>query len=269
MVGWCQCAVRVMEQFPHEGTNWKTTTSFTKVALKVEDWPKQLQKTGKVFSKAPWRMAKRESQFWDSRNLKVEICPRPKMMRKKRWSKDKLLGIYKQYINCAKSGIFMVKSEEEKTTKLLMLMVGWHFDIPQSLNLPIHKTLEAIKMPSNWWCQQWIHHFWPCCQHCSLPVQKQWHAQNDVVDLYTKLNDCADYNINNNEAFIPITIHRPKKTWMAPLVAKIEDEIFDYTFFKDKFQPEYKVTWQSGSDEKIIQNWRKNSVRRLRSSWCR
>ena len=64
--------------------------------------------------------------------------------------------------------------------------------------------------------------------------------KNDVIDLYTKLNDCADYNINNNEALADY--YTQAKENMNGTFAKIEDEILTIPSSRTNSSLSTKVT---------------------------
>lgn len=83
--------------------------------------------------------------------------------------------------------------------------------------------------------------------------------KNDVIELYNQLNEIADYNINNNASLSDY--YSQAKENMNGTFAKIEDEIFDYTFFKEKFQPEY----ESDSDNPDVL---KKIIRKLKEKNC-
>ncbi len=210
-----------------------------KQALKVEDWPTAADNWEKVFSKAPLADGKRESQFWDGAEIMKWKYAQAKDDAEKKMYKDRLLGIYNQYINCAKSGGITVSSEEEKNNKIAYAYGRMAFDMYYTLNVPYSQNLEAIKNALTFGGvnNEYII-FDPAASIAVYQFKNNGMPKNDVVDLYTKLNDCADYNINNNEALSDY--YTQAKENMNGTFAKIEDEIFDYTFFKDKFQPEYE-----------------------------
>lgn len=210
-----------------------------KQALKINDWPTAAENWEKVFAKAPLADGKRESHFWDGAEILKWKFSQATDDAGKKMMKEKLIALYNQYISCAQSGGITTGSEQEKNNKIAYAYGRLAFDMYYTLNVPYSQNLEAIKNALKFGGvnNEYII-FDPAASIAVYQYKNNGMPKNEVIELYTQLNDCADYNINNNESLSDY--YTQAKENMNGTFAKIEDEIFDYTFFKEKFQPEYE-----------------------------
>jgi len=61
----------------------------------------------------------------------------------------------------------------------------------------------------------------------------------EARNIYLKLNDIADYNIENNKSYS--AYYKQGKESMNGTFAQIESDIFDCAYFKNKFKPQYRA----------------------------
>ncbi|MBK9686739.1 MAG: hypothetical protein IPO65_02875 [Saprospiraceae bacterium] len=231
-----------------------------KQALKVEDWATAYENWEKVFAKAPLADGKRESHFWDGAEiLKWKFGQASDEAGKKMYN-DRLIALFNQYISCAQSGGIITASEQEKNNKIAYAYGRMAYEMYYTLNSPYSQNLEAIKNAVKFGGvnNEYII-FDPAASIAVFQYKNNGMPKNDVIELYNQLNEIADYNINNNASLSDY--YSQAKENMNGTFAKIEDEIFDYTFFKEKFQPEY----ESDSDNPDVL---KKIIRKLKEKNC-
>lgn len=71
-------------------------------------------------------------------------------------------------------------------------------------------------------------------------------------DIYQKLNEIADYNIENNKTYS--AHYKQSKESMNGTFGQIEYDIFDCDFFKNKYEPEYRAEPDNWDKIKMIYN---------------
>jgi hypothetical protein len=79
--------------------------------------------------------------------------------------------------------------------------------------------------------------------YASLAVynfQKEKMDAETARGIYVKLNEIADYNIENHEDEAYRDLYQQAKDAMNGVFAAIENDIFDCAFFKAKYEPEYR-----------------------------
>lgn len=73
-------------------------------------------------------------------------------------------------------------------------------------------------------------------------------TQAETQELFSKMQEIVDYNIENNERFG--AYYQDMKLRMASHFSSIEDKVFDCDYFKNKLLPEYQA---NPNDLKIVQ----------------
>jgi hypothetical protein len=73
-------------------------------------------------------------------------------------------------------------------------------------------------------------------------------SQKETQDLYNKMEEIVDHNIENDEQFA--NYYKDTKLRMASNISPIEDKVFDCEYFKAKLLPEYRA---NPNDLKTVQ----------------
>ena len=108
-----------------------------------------------------------------------------------------------------------------------------------TFNMPYDENMEAINKAIEFGGNdnEYII-FAPAASISVYQFQNKLMEKAKVADLYKKLNEIADHQINNNANLS--AYYTQAKENMNGTFATIEDQIFDCEYFKEKFQPEFE-----------------------------
>lgn len=204
----------------------------------------------KAFKAAPAADGKRDLHFSNGVDMYLEKFKAETDAAKKEELKKTILDMYDAWVACVEAGSIMLNNTDMK--KYVGFIRGREaFNMFYTLNVPYLDNIvtldEAIEVAGN--DTEYI-----ILDPYARIVQYQF--TNELMDketaraVYTKLNEIADYNIENNAQFKGA--YEQTKESMNAVFATIENNIFDCDYFKAKLMPDFKADPDNGAKTETI-----------------
>ncbi|MEL6721500.1 MAG: hypothetical protein AAFP82_22570, partial [Bacteroidota bacterium] len=204
----------------------------------------------KAFKAAPAADGKRDLHYSNGVDMYLEQFKAETDAAKKEELKKTILDMYDQWVACVKGGsITLNNTDMEKYVGFIRGREA--FNMFYTLNVPYLDNIatldEAIEVAGN--DTEYI-----ILDPYARIVQYQF--TNELMDketarsVYTKLNEIADYNIENNAQFK--SAYEQTKESMNAVFATIENNIFDCDYFKAKLMPDFKADPDNGAKTETI-----------------
>lgn len=210
-------------------------------ALKTNDFGLAMENWMIAYDIAPAADGKRDFHYTDGIKLYVNKWKTESDATKKKEYVDMILKLQDQAIECLRSGAIKLKcdGQEDCYTKRIGYLQGrLAYDLFYTLNTPYSKTLPqlegAVKNSGN--DAEYIV-FAPYANIVVHNFEKELMTKDEARAVYETLNAIADHNIAKNDNLS--ASYEQAKTAMNGTFAKIERDIFDCDFFKNKLRPEY------------------------------
>lgn len=208
-------------------------------AMKAENYALAWDNWQKVFKAAPAADGTRDVQYFDGIELYKDKFLKATTDEAKEAAMKAALDLYDKVAACYLSGAIACPGEDCLNTKEGYIYGRKAYDMFYTFNSPYKENLEAINTSIKYGD---IHDeyviFAPAASIAVFQFENGLMEKADVVALYKKLNEIADWNINNNADLS--SYYSQAKENMNGTFAKIEDQIFDCDYFKEKYQPEYE-----------------------------
>lgn len=182
----------------------------------------------KAYDIAPAADGKRNFHYVDGRKLYMEMLKNETDEAKKKEYIEMVTKLYKEQMEC-----YGEDGEEARLTGRLASDMFYYFRTPYTTL--IETLASAVEKGGN--DIEYIL-YEPYATAIVYQFEKEKVDAATARDVYTTLNDIADHNIENNADYG--TYHKDSKDRMNNVFKKIEDQIFDCDYFKDKLVPMYK-----------------------------
>lgn len=207
--------------------------------MKNQNFAGAFENWNKVFAIAPSADGKRDIQYLDGIELYKDKFTKATSDADKEAAKKAALAIYDQLANCITSKAIPCDGADCVNKKLAFVYGRKAFDMFYTFNMPYDENMEAINKAIEFGGNdnEYII-FAPAASISVYQFQNKLMEKGKVADLYKKLNEIADYQINNNANLS--AYYTQAKENMNGTFATIEDQIFDCEYFKEKFQPEFE-----------------------------
>lgn len=197
-------------------------------AVKAEDYAGAFENWKKAYEMAPAADGQRNFHYVDGRKIYMEMLKNETDEAKKKEYIDIITRLYKEQIECY--------GEDGEEARLLGRL---GFDMFYTFRTPYPKLIEtmaaAVEKGGN---DTEYTTFEPYASAIVYQYEKEKIDAQTARDVYTTLNAIADYNVENNEQYGEY--YKASQDRMNSVFKKIEDQIFDCAYFKDKLVPMYK-----------------------------
>lgn len=216
--------------------------SIYRQALKTNDYKLAFEYWQKAFEIAPAADGLRDYHYMDGIKLYKKKFKESTDEALKKEYKEKILDLYSQAVDCYKARAIKLKcSTDECYDKKIGYILGRQaYDMFYELRSPYSKTCEVLKesLERAGNDSEYIV-FDPIANMIVYRYEKGKISAEEAREFYIKVNEIADYNIANNKTYS--AYYDQAKKSMNATFAKIESDIFDCDFFKNKFRPKYEA----------------------------
>ena len=210
-------------------------------ALKTDDYAIAFENWEKAYAIAPAADGKRDFHYTDGIKLYVNKWKNETDAAKKGEYVDMIIKLQSEAVECLKSGGIVLKCDGQPdcyTSRIGYLQGRLAYDMYYTLNTKYSQTLEQLSgaVENNGMATEYIV-FAPYANIAVYNFEKELMTKEEARAIYEKLNAIADDNIakNNNLS----ASYQQAKESMNATFAKIERDIFDCEFFKNKLRPDY------------------------------
>ena len=228
------------------GSNLQTDAedahSIYRQALKTEDYKLAFEYWQKAYDIAPAADGNRDYHYMDGIKLyKLKFENETDEAKKKEY-KQAILRLYGEAVACYEArGINLRCETDDCYNKKIGYILGRQaYDMFYLLRSPYSKTCEVLKkgleLAGN--DTEYIV-FAPIANMIVYRFEKGEITAEEARKYHIRVNEIADYNIANNKDYG--AYYEQAKQSMNATFSKIESDIFDCDFFKDKYLPEYEV----------------------------
>lgn len=209
-------------------------------ALKNDDFKTAIVAWEKVYKAAPAADGNRDFHYMDGIKINKYLLGQATDEAKKTEIKATILRLYDEAISCYESrGISMKCGTDDcYNAKLGFLHGRKGYDMYYELNSPYSKNLVAFEKAVSLGGNET--EYIVMVPYASIVVyqfEKELMDKAQARSVHTALNEIADFNIANNEKYS--AYYQQAKDAMNATFAKIERDIFDCEYFKNKLRPEY------------------------------
>jgi tetratricopeptide (TPR) repeat protein len=212
-----------------------------KQALKTQNWDVAYEYWEKVYSVAPAADGKRHSHFLDGAEILLKQLESVADPGERQALSDRIVGLYEQAAECYKNGAIKPSCEGEAClNKTIAFVYGrLAYTMFYYLNSPYSENIEAIQkaIDAGGVNNEYVI-FDPAARITVYQFKNELMEKEEAVNLFTSLNEIADFNILNDEQLSGYFLQAKEN--MNATFAEIEDDLFDYHYFKEKFQTEYE-----------------------------
>ena len=195
--------------------------------IKSEDYDKAFEYWKTAYEAAPAADGQRSYHYSDGIKIYMDKFKKTTDEAKKKEYSAMILKLYNEQVQCYPN---------EKALALGLKV----YDMFYSLNSPYSETKAACKEAVDAAGNNTSYVvFQP---YASIAVYQFKNQQMDAAEarnIYLKLNEIADYNIENNKSYS--AYYKQGKESMNGTFAQIESDIFDCDYFKNKFEPQYRA----------------------------
>lgn len=195
--------------------------------MKTEEYGKAFEYWKKAYEGAPAADGQRSTQYKDGRTIYIHKFKNETDEAKKQEYAAIILRLFDEQVQCY---------PDEKALTLGLKV----YEMFYTLNTPYPQTLkaceEAVEASGN---NTSYVVFQPYTSIAVYQFQNKRMDAEQARQIYTKLNDIADYNIAKKSDMS--AYYQQAKEAMNATFAQIESEIFDCNFFKTKLEPDYRA----------------------------
>lgn len=210
-------------------------------ALKTNDFEMAFENWEKAYAIAPSADGKRDFHFTDGIKLYINKWKNEPDAAKKTEYVDIILRLQDEAVNCLKSGGITLKCDGQSDCyikRIGYLQGRLAYDMFYTLNTVYSKTLVqlsgAVENSGN--DAEYIV-FAPYASIAVYNFEKELMTKEEARVIYEKLNAIADHNIAKGDNLS--ASYQQAKESMNATFSKIERDIFDCEFFKNKLRPDY------------------------------
>lgn len=225
------------------GEDAKDAHSVYRQAMKMEDWNLAFDQWKVAYEIAPAADGTSYSHYLDGADLYVEKYKAAQDETLKKEYAQKALDLFDQCVTCYEQKKLAVKdcNSDDCVDKQVGIILGRKaFHMFYNLSTPyadLLNTLQrSLKLAGNKSEYTVIRPFATVLtyqfSHDKVDVET---ARQNVLDL----QEMVDYNIENNQKYGQY--YQQEKIFMESQFAKIESVLFDWKYFKEKFQPMYEA----------------------------
>ncbi len=230
-----------------EGSDQKGTAedahTIYRQALKTNDYALAFENWETAYKIAPAADGKRDFHYTDGIQLYLNKWKNETDAAKKSEYVDMIIKLQEEAVNCLKTGGISLKcdGQEDCYTKRIGYLQGrLAYDMYYTLNTKYSQTLKqlegAVRNSGN--DAEYII-FAPYANIAVYNFEKGLLDKEQTRSIYEDLNEIADHNIEKNDNLSPS--YQQAKESMNATFSKIERDIFDCAFFKEKLRPDYEA----------------------------
>ena len=195
--------------------------------MKTEEYDKAFEYWKKAYEGAPAADGQRSTHYKDGRTIYIDKFKKETDAAKKKEYADMIIKLFDQQVEC-------YPKEKELTMGLKAYEMFYTLNSPYSENLKACE--EAVKIGGE--STSYVV-FQPYTSIAVYQYQNKLMNAEQARDIYTKLNEIADHNIDNHPD--QAAYYKQAKEAMNATFAQIENEIFDCAYFKSKLEPDYRA----------------------------
>ena len=194
--------------------------------VKSEEYDKAFEYWKIAYEGAPAADGQRSSHFKDGRTIYIHKFKKATDEAKKQEYADIIIKLFDQQAQC-------YPNEKELTLALKA------YEMFYTLNSPYPENKKACKEAVEAGGKKTSYVvFQPYTSIAVWQFQNKQMEAGEARSIYNKLNEVADYSIENNKEYS--AYYKQAKEAMNAAFAQIEDEIFDCAYFKSKLEPQYR-----------------------------
>jgi hypothetical protein len=208
--------------------------------IKIKNYDMAFEHWEKAYSSAPAADGKRDYHYIDGITLYKEKLKKATADEKAN-IKARILSLYEEAIACYESKSIKLKCSENAcyNKKMGYLLGRKGFDMYYDLNSPYSKNMvvfeKAVELAGI--DSEYIV-FAPYGNIAIYEFEKGNITKEQARNIYERLNKIAEHNITNNKKYG--AYYKQAIESMNAAYTKIERDIFDCDFFKEKLRPEYE-----------------------------
>ena len=233
-----QCANWDNSEFKDDAENYHV---IYRQALKAQNYEVALENWEKVFQIAPAADGKRDVQYFDGVELLLHKFNAETESKKRADLSKRIISLYDQAVQCYKSGSIALKCNSGDCLKTTLGFIYGRkaYTMFYYLNTPYDDTMDAIikAMEAAGVNNEYVI-FDPAARITVYQFKNADMSKEKAAKIFLQLNEIADHNILNNEALSEYFLQAKEN--MNATFAEIEDDLFDYQYFKEKFLPEFE-----------------------------
>jgi hypothetical protein len=194
--------------------------------VKTEEYDKAFEYWKKAYEGAPAADGQRSSHYKDGRAIYIHKFKNETDEAKKKEYANMVIKLFDEQIKCY---------PDEKVLTLGLKV----YDMFYTLNSPYAENKKACKEAVEAGGNKTSYVvFQPYASIAVWQYQNKQMEAEEARNIYDKLNEIADYGIENNKEYS--AYYKQAKEAMNATFAQIEDEIFDCAYFKSKLEPQYR-----------------------------
>ncbi len=197
-------------------------------AIKTDNFMEAFDNWKMAYEMAPAADGKRNFHYVDGRKLYMEKLKNETDDAKKKEYIEMVTKLYHEQIEC-----YGEEGEEARLLGRLGSDMFYYFRTPYTKL--IETLASAVEKGGN--ASEYIL-YEPYATAIVYQFEKEKVDAATARDVYTTLNAIADHNVENNSDYG--TYHKASQDRMNNVFKKIEDQIFDCDYFKDKLVPMYR-----------------------------
>lgn len=195
--------------------------------MKSEELDKAFDYWKKAYEGAPAADGQRSTHFVDGRKIYIHKFKGAKTDAEKAEFSKMALKLFDQQGQC-------YPNEKATALGLKAYEMFYTFNSPYAENKAVCK--EAVELGGN---ATSYAVFQPYASIIVWEFQNKQTTAEEARNVYTKLNEIADHNVENNKQYS--AYYKQAKDAMNATFAQIENEIFDCNYFKGKLEPDYRA----------------------------
>lgn len=194
--------------------------------MKTEEFDKAFDYWKKAYEGAPAADGQRSTHFKDGRTIYISKFKNEKDEAKKKEYAAIILRLFDEQVQC-------YPNEKVLTLGLKAYEMFYTLNSPYSENLKVCEEAVAAGGENTSYVV-----FQPYTSIAVYQYQNKLMSAEQARQIYTKLNEIADHNINHHPDLS--AYYKQAKDAMNATFAQIENEIFDCAYFKSKLEPDYR-----------------------------
>lgn len=208
--------------------------------MKTEEYDKAFEYWKTAYEGAPAADGQRSSHFKDGRTIYLHKFKNTTDEAKKQEYANMIIKLFDEQVQC-------YPDEKVLTLGLKVYDMFYNLNSPYSINKKAAQ--EALDAGGN---NTSYVVFQPYASIAVWQFQQKEMEADEARMIYDKLNQVADYNIENNKEYS--AYYQQAKDAMNATFAQIEDDIFDCAYFKGKLEPQYREHSEDTEVLKYIYN---------------
>ena len=224
-------------------------------ALDAENFQIAFGAWEKAYNAAPAADGLRDWHFTDGAKLYTAMFKKETDAAKKKEYVEKVIGFYTDAAQCIENGAIKMQNADEYIGNYLYGQAA--YDMYYTFNSLYSKTLEmfnkAYEKAGNGTLYTLLE---PAARISAYQFDKELLSQEDTRNIYLKITEIADHNIENNQDYG--TYYEDTKKRLTAAFADVEDRVFDCSYFKQKLEPQYREHSEDLEVLKYVYNKLKN-----------